>query len=396
MREFFQGFTLIYGPPGSGKTSLALHAAAQMGERVLYVGFYETAEKVREKAAGLGLDPSKFVVLDYVSISEVDLLLAGVVDQYVKASPDVVILDGINALPQSREAASSLYRLFRGPVIAIGEEQIGGSHFAYMADTLLEVAQFFHRGARYRRLRVVKTRLGPSPGAEFYFTISRRGVRIIKKWSQSDLGDKTVAAPSGRRVAFSEEVAKSLGEHMPGVRRPGLLYNSRVAVYLCDHPKCLRLAAAYLCDYLDNVKVGVISTVRLIGLLARHFGCEVEEVVLPASALSEDYPLEEAVEKIRGAPVVSLYGLEEVLTVYGPERVIYILDFIQSALPGVALLATFKGVEPTPELLNAFNTVWRYYPDRAVVVKSALGWPVHELKIVEEGGQVCIQVNFYS
>lgn len=135
------------------------------------------------------------------------------------------------------------------------------------------------------------------------------------------------------------------------------------------------------------MKVGVISTVRLIGLLARHFGCEVEEVVLPASALSEDYPLEEAVEKIRGAPVVSLYGLEEVLTVYGPERVAYILDFIQSALPGVALLATFKGVEPTPELLNAFNTVWRYYPDRAVVVKSALGWPVHELKIVEEGGK---------
>ncbi|WP_258871849.1 hypothetical protein [Pyrobaculum aerophilum] len=53
----------------------------------------------------------------------------------------------------------------------------------------------------------------------------------------------------------------------------------------------------------------------------------------------------------------------------------------------MALLATFKGVEPTPELLNAFNTVWRYYPDRAVVVKSALGWPVHELKIVEEGGK---------
>lgn len=47
MKDFFQGFTLVYGPPGSGKTSLALYAAAQMGGRILYVGFYETGDKVR-------------------------------------------------------------------------------------------------------------------------------------------------------------------------------------------------------------------------------------------------------------------------------------------------------------------------------------------------------------
>lgn len=58
MREFFQGFTLMYGPPGSGKTTLALHAASLLGGRVLYIVFYETADKVRRKIAGLGLDPS--------------------------------------------------------------------------------------------------------------------------------------------------------------------------------------------------------------------------------------------------------------------------------------------------------------------------------------------------
>lgn len=42
------------------------------------------------------------MVLDYVSISNADHLLNDVVEQYVKVSPDVVILDGINALPQSR------------------------------------------------------------------------------------------------------------------------------------------------------------------------------------------------------------------------------------------------------------------------------------------------------
>jgi RecA-superfamily ATPases implicated in signal transduction len=126
MREFFQGFTLVYGPPGSGKTSLALYAAAQMGERIMYVGFYETGDKLQWKIKGLGLDPSKFLVLDYLSVSDVDTLLKSVVDEYLKAAPDVVVLDGINALPQSREAASSIYRIFQTPTIAIGEEQIGG------------------------------------------------------------------------------------------------------------------------------------------------------------------------------------------------------------------------------------------------------------------------------
>jgi DNA repair protein RadA/Sms len=388
MREFFQGFTLVYGPPGSGKTSLALYAATQMGERIMYVGFYEIGDKLRDKISGLGLDPSRFVVLDYLSVSDVDVLLSSVVDEYLKAAPDVVVLDGINALPQSREAASAIYRVFQTPTIAIGEEQIGGSHFAYVADSLLEVSQILHRGARYRRVRVVKTRLGPSPGAEFYFTISRRGVHIIKRWSQSRLGERSVAAPSGRRVVFAEEVRNSLMRVAPGRARPGVLAGSRLGAFICEHPACLRISAAYLCDYLDNVKVGVVSTYRSIGAVAAQMGCGVEEVVVPASALGEDLPLEEALGRVGDVPVVFLYGLEEVLHMYGVERVSYVLDFVHSVLPESAVVATFRGVEPVPELLNIFNTVWRYFPDRAVVVKSALGWPVHELKIREEEGRV--------
>jgi DNA repair protein RadA/Sms len=52
------------------------------------------------------------------------------------------------------------------------------------------------------------------------------------------------------------------------------------------------------------------------------------------------------------------------------------------------LIATFRGVEPVSELLHIFNTVWQYIPDRAVVVKSALGWPVRELKIRDEGDKL--------
>ena len=86
--------------------------------------------------------------------------------------------------------------------------------------------------------------------------------------------------------------------------------------------------------------------------------------------------------------MVFLYGLEEVLHMYGVERVAYVLDFIHSVLPGSALIATFRDVEPAPELLHMFNAVWQYFPDRAALVKSALGWPVRELKIRDEGDRL--------
>jgi len=385
--EFFEEFSLLYGPPGAGKTSLALYAAFKLGERVLYAGFYETGEAVVSKARALGLDVGRLTVLDFFAVSDADVLYSTLVSKYVEVKPDVAILDGINALPQSREAAASIYRIFRGPVIAIGEESVGGSHFAYYADSLVEVRQVFHRGARYRLLRVVKTRLSPSRGAEYFFTISRRGVHLLRKWSQGSLGGKLAGAPSGRRATFSEEVVKALVGRAPAYTRPGLLAGSRVGVFLEDHPTPLRLAAAFLCDYLDEAKVGVVSTYPLMGSLARQVGCSVEEVVVPAAALDDDAALHEALDKVGDVSVVVLYGLEEVLARYGARRVGYVMDFFQTFLPDSAVLATFRGVEPTRELLGMFNTAWRYYPDHAVVVKSALGWPVRELRVVERDGR---------
>lgn len=204
---------------------------------------------------------------------------------------------------------------------------------------------------------MVKTRLRPSPGAEFYFTISKRGVRILQRWSQSRLGKEVTASPSGKRVVFAEDVAESLVRATLRRGRPGVRAGGRVGVFLCEHPICLRISAAYLCDYMDNAKVGVLSTYPYIGTAAAHMGCGVNEEVVPASALGEDLALEEALERIGDAAVVFLYGLEEVLHIYGVERVSYVLDFIHSVLPESALLATFNGVDPVSELLHMFNTV---------------------------------------
>jgi RecA-superfamily ATPases implicated in signal transduction len=63
----------------------------------------------------------------------------------------------------------------------------------------------------------------------------------------------------------------------------------------------------------------VVSTYRSIGAVAAQMGCGVEEVVASASAPGEDLPLEEALGRVGDVPVVFLYGLEEVLYMYGVE-----------------------------------------------------------------------------
>ncbi|MBP1449225.1 MAG: AAA family ATPase, partial [Thermoproteus sp.] len=54
-----EGFTLIFGLPGAGKTALALHAAASGGGRVLYIGLYESKERVERKLDYLGLGEAR-------------------------------------------------------------------------------------------------------------------------------------------------------------------------------------------------------------------------------------------------------------------------------------------------------------------------------------------------
>ncbi len=51
--------TMVLGPPGSGKTLLGLHfltAGAREGQNGLYFGFYETPDRLQEKASNVGLE----------------------------------------------------------------------------------------------------------------------------------------------------------------------------------------------------------------------------------------------------------------------------------------------------------------------------------------------------
>ncbi|MFB6491192.1 MAG: RAD55 family ATPase [Thermoproteus sp. AZ2] len=381
-----RGFTLLYGPPGAGKTALALRLAAEMGQRVLYIGLYEPKEKVEEKLRYLGLDPSAFAIYDFINVSDYSAVMSAISDAYMSSSPDAVIVDGINYFPQTREAASALYRIFDKPVIAIGEEQTIQTPFAYMADNLIAVEQYFKAGARYRVLRFVKTRLSQPPAVELYFAVVRGGPVVIEHWTSEKVSTKIAAELPMKRAVFAPQAEEAVRALAPFYKRLGIFEGARVADFICEDPECLRLAAAFMCDYAESAETAMVSTYRILEYMAREAGCSINSSVVSADDLADDKGLEALRDAVGKAKVLYFFGLEEVLAKMGPERVRLVLDFLNAVRPDLAILAVFRGVEPARELVHHFNTVWKLEPKRAVVVKSMFGWPVRDFRVEKKDG----------
>jgi len=55
-----RGMTLIYGPPGCGKTSIAMRLASRLEGRVMWVSTAEGPDLLSQVAKRLGVDSSKF------------------------------------------------------------------------------------------------------------------------------------------------------------------------------------------------------------------------------------------------------------------------------------------------------------------------------------------------
>lgn len=177
--------TLVLGPAGSGKSSLATHfaaAAAARGERAAAFIFDEGVNTYLHRAAGLGIDLRAEVEAGHLTVQQVDPAelspgeFAHAVCEAVERSARLVVIDSLNgylqAMPDERFLTAQMHELLtflnqKGVVTLLVMAQHGflGSmsspvDVSYLADTVVLLRYFEAAGAIRRAISVVKKRTG--------------------------------------------------------------------------------------------------------------------------------------------------------------------------------------------------------------------------------------------
>ncbi len=198
--------TLVAGPPGTGKSSLAsqfVAAAAQRGQSTAMFLFEEATSNLLNRADGLGMPVRAHHASGLLSIRQIDPAelspgeFAAAVCQAADDGARVVVIDSINgylnAMPDERFLTTHLHELLtylgqRGVVtILVGVQQgmLGGSmsttvDASYLADNVLMLRYFEHDGEVKQAVSVFKKRGSLHERTIRQFSMSSRGIEVGK------------------------------------------------------------------------------------------------------------------------------------------------------------------------------------------------------------------------
>ncbi|HXJ22673.1 MAG TPA: ATPase domain-containing protein [Polyangia bacterium] len=179
--------TLIMGPAGSGKSSLALKyavSAARRGEHVRLFAFDERIQTLLQRARGLGIDLDAALEDGRLAISQVDPaemgpgeFVANVSRSVFELETRVVIIDSLNgylnAMPEERALALQLHELLAvlnqngvTTFMVMAQHGLLGAgmqspiDISYLADTVVMLRYFEAEGSVRKAISVVKKRSG--------------------------------------------------------------------------------------------------------------------------------------------------------------------------------------------------------------------------------------------
>lgn len=196
--------TLIAGPPGTGKSSLAsqfVDAAAKRGESSAMFLFEEATNNLLIRTDGLGMEVRKHFERGLLTIRQIDpaeLSPGEFATAVCRAADDgakVVVIDSINgylnAMPNERFLTTHLHELLtylgqRGVMtILIGVQQgMLGSQMStavdasYLADNVLMLRYFEYDGEVKQAISVFKKRGSMHERTIRQFSMSHQGIRV--------------------------------------------------------------------------------------------------------------------------------------------------------------------------------------------------------------------------
>ncbi|RYX95720.1 MAG: circadian clock protein KaiC [Comamonadaceae bacterium] len=196
--------TLIAGPPGTGKSSLAsqfVAAAVGRGERAAMFLFEEAANNLLNRTDGLGMNLRQHFDGELLTIQQVDpaeLSPGEFAATVCKAADDgakVIVIDSLNgylnAMPDERFLSTHLHELLtylgqRGVVtilVAVQQGMLGGNmstslDASYLADNVMLLRYYEYDGEVKQAVSVFKKRGSVHERTIREFSMSEKGIQV--------------------------------------------------------------------------------------------------------------------------------------------------------------------------------------------------------------------------
>jgi circadian clock protein KaiC len=197
--------TLILGPAGAGKSTLAaqfVFAAAERGDHVAFFAFDESSSTLLKRTSTIGIDLQKHLAAGRCMIKQVDPaeLSAGEFSFMVRQAVEqdkatVVVIDSVNgyfqAMPEERFLTAHIHELltYLGQqgvltMLILAQHGIVGSNMqvpvdlSYLADTVLMLRYFEAAGEVRQAISVVKKRTGNHERSIRELRITARGIEV--------------------------------------------------------------------------------------------------------------------------------------------------------------------------------------------------------------------------
>jgi circadian clock protein KaiC len=227
--------TLLMGPAGCGKSTLAVQyavACAERGEHAAIFAFDESAETLEARTASLGIRFVQGKAAGQVKVQQIDPaeVSPGEFAQLVRDAVDleqarVVVIDSlngyINAMPEERFLTAQLHELLTylgrqgvTTLMVVAQHGIMGSGMfspvdaSYLADSVILLRYFENRGKLKKAISVLKKRSGAHEESIRELHFDEKGIHLSKPLSQFQgilTGIPTLMLAAGNEASDSKE-----------------------------------------------------------------------------------------------------------------------------------------------------------------------------------------------